>query len=296
VVHSRSTRSQLTATIGIDHNNHPRPRTPAASSSAVVECCQLWEVGGLENRQPFTRSVGGLPTVAGTAPPRLPLRARVPSPSPQSGNLVIRAALVHESVLAPALASVQDPDPSWRSRGLCHGRTEVEPSQPQVQDDVQNPELERVRARPQEPRDVTIWLSEEAIADWTPPKTGLRGGQRRCSNLAILTALAQRVVFRLPLRQTEGFLDSLLSLLGLDLEAPDHTTLSRRNQDVEVPPMTRAHDGSIHLVVDSTGLKILGSGEWNVRVYKASRRRRRGVKDASEGSSTRTAIESCNNA
>ena len=122
--------------------------------------------------------------------------------------------------------------------------------------------------------DVTIWLSEEAIAAWTPPKSGLRGGQHRYSNLAILTALTLRVVFRLPLRQTEGFLDSLLSLMGLDLKAPDHTTLSRRNQEVEVPPLTRAHDGPIHLVVDSTGLKILGSGEWNVHKYKASRKRR----------------------
>ena len=60
-----------------------------------------------------------------------------------------------------------------------------------------------------------------------------------------------RVVFRLPLRQTEGFLDSLLSLMGLDLEAPDHTTLSRRNQTVEVPPLTRVHDGPIYLVVSS---------------------------------------------
>ena len=85
--------------------------------------------------------------------------------------------------------------------------------------------------------DVTIWLSEEAIAAWTPAKNGLRGGQRRYSNLAILTALTLRVVFRLSLRQTEGFLDSLLSLMGLDLKAPDHTTLSRRNQIVEVPPL-----------------------------------------------------------
>ncbi len=122
--------------------------------------------------------------------------------------------------------------------------------------------------------DVTIWLSEAAIAAWTPPKNGLRGGQRQYSNLAILTALTLRVVFRLPLRQTEGFLDSLLSLMGLGLKAPDHTTLSRRNEDVEVPPLIRAHDGPIHLVVDSTGLKILGSGEWNVHRYKASRKRR----------------------
>ena len=64
----------------------------------------------------------------------------------------------------------------------------------------------------------------------------------------------------------EGFLDSLLRLIGLDLKAPDHTTLSRRNQTVAVPPLTRSHDGPIHLIVDSTGLKILGSGEWNAHI------------------------------
>ena len=107
--------------------------------------------------------------------------------------------------------------------------------------------------------DVTIWLSEDAITAWIPPKNGLRGGQRRYSNLAIRTALTLRVVFGLPLRQTEGFLDSLLSLMSRDLKAPDHTTLSRRNQMVVVPPLTRAHDGPSDLIVDSTGLKISGS-------------------------------------
>ena len=107
--------------------------------------------------------------------------------------------------------------------------------------------------------DVTIWLSEDAIAAWVPPKNGLRGGQRRYSNLAVRTALTLRVVFSLPLRQTEGFLDSLLRLVGLNLKAPDHTTLSRRNQIVAVPPLTRSHDGPIDLIVDSTGLKIRGS-------------------------------------
>ena len=122
--------------------------------------------------------------------------------------------------------------------------------------------------------DVTIWLSEDAIAAWVPTKNGLRGGQRRYSNLAVRTALTLRVVFSLPLRQTEGFLDSLLRLMGLNLKAPDHTTLSRRNQIVAVPPLTRAHDGPIHLIVDSTGLKILGCGEWNAHKYKASKKRR----------------------
>ena len=122
--------------------------------------------------------------------------------------------------------------------------------------------------------DVTIWLSEDAIAAWVPPKNGLRGGQRRYSNLAIRTALTLRVVFSLPLRQTEGFLDSLLRLMGLNLKAPDHTTLSRRNQIVAVPPLTRSHDGPIDLIVDSTGLKILGCGEWNAHKHKASKKRR----------------------
>ena len=121
--------------------------------------------------------------------------------------------------------------------------------------------------------DVTIWLSEDAIAAWIPPKNGLRGGQRRYSNLAIRIALTLRVVFGLPLRQTEGFLDSLLSLMSRDLKAPDHTTLSRRNQIVVVPPLTRAHDGPIDLIVDSTGLKILGRGEWNAHKHKASKKR-----------------------
>ena len=83
-----------------------------------------------------------------------------------------------------------------------------------------------------------------------------------------------RVVFGLPLRQTEGFLDSLLSLMSRDLKAPDHTTLSRRNQIVVVPPLTRAHDRPIDLIVDSTGLKILGRGEWNAHKHKASKKRR----------------------
>ena len=127
--------------------------------------------------------------------------------------------------------------------------------------------------------DVTIWLSEDAIAAWIPPKNGLRGGQRRYSNLAVRTALTLRVVFSLPLRQTEGFLDSLLRLMGLNLKTPDHTTLSRRNQIVAVPPLTRSYDGPIDLIVDSTGLKILGCGEWNAHKHKASKKRR-GLEEA----------------
>ena len=92
--------------------------------------------------------------------------------------------------------------------------------------------------------DVTIWLSEDAIAAWVPPKNGLRGGQRRYSNLAVRTALTLRVVFSLPLRQTEGFLDSLLRLMGLNLKAPDHTTLPALLDTIEVPIRRFTADGA----------------------------------------------------
>ena len=102
--------------------------------------------------------------------------------------------------------------------------------------------------------DFTLWISEDAIASWKPAPTGLRGAQRKFSDHAIETALVLRLVFKLPLRQAEGFLRSVLSLMSVDLEAPDHTTLSRRSQDLNVDLHRAAVDNPIHLIVDSTGL------------------------------------------
>lgn len=82
--------------------------------------------------------------------------------------------------------------------------------------------------------DVTVWLTPEAIAAWSPAPNGRRGGQLKYSDLAIETALTLRLVFHLPLRQTRGFLNSLVKLMNLELAAPDHTTLSRRSQGVDV--------------------------------------------------------------
>ena len=75
--------------------------------------------------------------------------------------------------------------------------------------------------------DITLWISEEAIESWAPKPSGKRGAPRKYSNLAIETALLLRLVYGLPLRQAEGFLRSLLQIMRLDLDAPDHTTLSR---------------------------------------------------------------------
>ena len=91
---------------------------------------------------------------------------------------------------------------------------------------------------------------------------GTRGGQLQYSGPAIETALTLRLLFHLPLRQTEGFLTSICSILALDLSAPDHTTLSRRGQHLD-PTCRRAPAGTgIYLIIDSTGLSVVGEGEW----------------------------------
>jgi len=109
---------------------------------------------------------------------------------------------------------------------------------------------------------LTVWFTDEAIAVWTAEPRTTRGGQRTYSPLAILTALTLRAVFRLALRQTEGLIGSVTRLLGLDLAVPDHSTLCRRAETLEVPrPRFSAGAEPLHLLVDSTGLKLLGAGE-----------------------------------
>ena len=109
--------------------------------------------------------------------------------------------------------------------------------------------------------DVTVRVSPEAIATWEPAGVGARGGQWKYSDLAIETALTLRLIFHLPLRQTEGFLHSLFGMMGIDLSAPDHTTLSRRGQHLPLTLSRVPNDERTHLIVD-TGLSIVGEGEW----------------------------------
>jgi hypothetical protein len=83
--------------------------------------------------------------------------------------------------------------------------------------------------------DVTLWLAPEAIARWEAAGVGRGGGQLQYSDGAIETALTLRLLLHLPLRQTEGFLRSIFGLPCLDLSVPDHTTLSRRAQQLNLP-------------------------------------------------------------
>jgi hypothetical protein len=121
---------------------------------------------------------------------------------------------------------------------------------------------------------LTVWFTPEAVAAWrAEPRIG-RGGQPSYSALAVATALTLRAVFRLALRQTEGLIGSILQLLGLDLPVPDHSTLSRRAETLEVPrPASGSGGGPVHLLVDSTGLKLCGPGEWLEEKHGTKRRR-----------------------
>jgi hypothetical protein len=120
---------------------------------------------------------------------------------------------------------------------------------------------------------LTVWFTDDAIAAWKAMPRTTPGGQPHYSDLAITTALTLRAVFHLPLRQTEGLIGSVFQLLGVDLPVPDFSTLSRRAQSLELPVQPRATGGPIHLLVDSSGLKLGGPGEWLVEKHGTSKRR-----------------------
>jgi Transposase DDE domain len=119
---------------------------------------------------------------------------------------------------------------------------------------------------------VTVWFTDAAIAAWRAERRTTRGGQPSYSALAITTALTLRAVFRLALRQTEGLIGSIIRLLGLDLAVPDHSTLSRRAETLPLP-RPRSSSMPVHLLVDSTGLRLCGPGEWLAEKHGARMRR-----------------------
>ena len=121
---------------------------------------------------------------------------------------------------------------------------------------------------------LTFWLDEEAIQAWYDSATpASRGRPQRYSDLAITTVLMIKRGFRLILRAAQGFIDSLFPLMKLPLRCPDYTSVSRRATSVNVSFKTPTWGEIAHLVIDSTGLKVFGEGEWKVRKHGQSRRR-----------------------
>ncbi|VDL23580.1 Putative transposase (identified by ISEscan HMM) [Escherichia coli] len=121
---------------------------------------------------------------------------------------------------------------------------------------------------------LTFWLDDEAIQAWYESATpSSRGRPQRYSDLAITTVLVIKRVFRLTLRAAQGFIDSIFALMNVPLRCPDYTSVSKRAKSVNVSFKTSTRGEIAHLVIDSTGLKVFGEGEWKVRKHGKERRR-----------------------
>lgn len=127
---------------------------------------------------------------------------------------------------------------------------------------------------------ITLWLSDDVIVSWYHQGERQPGGKVKYSDACIICLLSIKSLFRLGFRQTEGFGRSLISLMGLDLLMPSYTQINRRQGKLKVSiraqDKQKIEEGSrqkIHIVVDSTGLKVYGEGEWKTRMHGVSKRR-----------------------
>jgi hypothetical protein len=122
---------------------------------------------------------------------------------------------------------------------------------------------------------VTFWFSEESIKKWHEPKEPRgRGRPKEYSELAIICGLTLKAVFKLTFRSTEGFIRSLIDWLKLEIRSPDYTLLCKRQKSavVKLPKKLPKGEG-LHIVCDSTGLKVFGEGEWKVRRHGPTKKR-----------------------
>ncbi len=119
---------------------------------------------------------------------------------------------------------------------------------------------------------LTFWLSDDFAQSWQAAATHKRGAQRTYSDQAIMLVLTLKEVFRLTNRAVEGLTRSVCALLKLAVTVPDHSTLSRRGKDLPIR-LPKRQRGPMDLVMDSTGLKVYGEGEWKVRLHGKSKRR-----------------------
>jgi hypothetical protein len=119
---------------------------------------------------------------------------------------------------------------------------------------------------------LTLWVAQDTLRSWNYEGPARRGARFEYSDTAIGCLLTLKAVYHLTLRATEGFARSLFGLMGADLPVPDYSTLCRRAAAVQVMLPKKAR-GPLHLVPDSTGLKVYGEGEWKVRQHGYSRRR-----------------------
>lgn len=122
--------------------------------------------------------------------------------------------------------------------------------------------------------DITFWFSEEAVNEWLYTGKQSQGAPKIYSDIAIETALTIRSIFSLTLRSTKGFMCSLIKLMTIGVPVMDYSTICRRQRKLKVPCIrNKKSNEPIHVVVDSTGLKVFGEGEWKVRRHGYSKHR-----------------------
>jgi Transposase DDE domain len=121
---------------------------------------------------------------------------------------------------------------------------------------------------------LTIWISEEAVESWYAAREPQgRGRPFTYSNSCIEMALTLRSLFQFPLRATQGFLEGLAKLMNLDLKIPHYSRLSRRAGALAISLRRTNKSGKLDLVIDSTGFKVYGEGEWKMRTHGKQKRR-----------------------
>lgn len=119
---------------------------------------------------------------------------------------------------------------------------------------------------------ITFWLSEGFEKTWLYAGEKQRGSQFDYTEQAIRVMLTVKEIFHLSNRGVEGFVRSLFRIMKINLPVPDHSTLSRRSKELQVK-LPKKTSQSLNIVMDSTGLKIYGEGEWKVRMHGVSKRR-----------------------
>jgi len=120
---------------------------------------------------------------------------------------------------------------------------------------------------------LTLWVDEAAIRSWRSSGPRQRGAQYHYADTALTCVLTLRAVYHLALRAAEGLARSVFALLEVGLPVPSYSTLSRRAAEVAVTLGTVPRSGPVHLVIDSSGFKVYGEGEWKVRQHGWSKRR-----------------------
>ena len=121
---------------------------------------------------------------------------------------------------------------------------------------------------------ITVWFSEDALESWEHPNDQVKVGRPfTYSDTAIECLLTIRELLKLPYRQTEGFSRSIVKLLDAEVTIPDYSSLAKRAGKLGVAFKVSDKRGAIDIVVDSTGMKVYGEGEWKTRIHGRAKQR-----------------------